>query len=292
MNQQARRNPGPTLTGPDIKARPSRARYDKVKHVLDLKWRRRAPQTERMMREIVDELWDAFGGTALDLVRRLAAPARRQGVPAGTRAPRARRGRGAGRGPSRRGLRQRRAAPGRRRHRGRRCSTRTAAPGPCSRRSLPPRSTTWTRAGSSACSRPSRRSSGRSTGRSHREKAIAFGKRGLRGRGRYGHFLTALPLLLAAFSRLPAVQVGSAFARGRPDAEAYASEDKGSRPALAKPRMTCRGRWVPMAAAALRPKREEAHDVLRDLEHARRSGPPEMERAVARGLQRTPGDRG
>ena len=47
----------------DILNRPSRARYDKVKHALDLKWRRRAPQTERMMREIVDGLWDAFGGS-------------------------------------------------------------------------------------------------------------------------------------------------------------------------------------------------------------------------------------
>ena len=47
----------------DILNRPSRARYDKVKHVLDLKWRRRAPQAERMMREIVDGLWDAFGGS-------------------------------------------------------------------------------------------------------------------------------------------------------------------------------------------------------------------------------------
>jgi hypothetical protein len=45
----------------DIKDRPSRARYDKVKHGLDLKWRRRTPQPERMMREIVDGLWDAFG---------------------------------------------------------------------------------------------------------------------------------------------------------------------------------------------------------------------------------------
>ncbi|MFI5347076.1 MAG: hypothetical protein ACHQ51_11945 [Elusimicrobiota bacterium] len=45
----------------DIKDRPSRARYDKVKHALDLKWRRRAPQPERMMREVVDGLWNAFG---------------------------------------------------------------------------------------------------------------------------------------------------------------------------------------------------------------------------------------
>ncbi len=47
----------------DMKDRPSRARYDKVKHALDLKWRRREPQPERMMREIVDGLWDAFGGS-------------------------------------------------------------------------------------------------------------------------------------------------------------------------------------------------------------------------------------
>jgi hypothetical protein len=46
----------------DLLNRPSRARYDKVKHELDLKWRRRAPQAGRMMREIVDGLWDAFGG--------------------------------------------------------------------------------------------------------------------------------------------------------------------------------------------------------------------------------------
>jgi hypothetical protein len=50
-------------TSRDIQNRPSRARYDKVKHVLDVKWRRRAPQAERMMREIVDGLWDAFGGS-------------------------------------------------------------------------------------------------------------------------------------------------------------------------------------------------------------------------------------
>jgi putative methionine-R-sulfoxide reductase with GAF domain len=41
--------------------RPSRARYNQVKSTLDLKWRRRAPQAERMMREVVDGLWDAFG---------------------------------------------------------------------------------------------------------------------------------------------------------------------------------------------------------------------------------------
>lgn len=53
------KEPEPVL---DIKNRPSRARYDKVKHGLDLKWRRRAPQAGRMLREIVDGLWDAFGG--------------------------------------------------------------------------------------------------------------------------------------------------------------------------------------------------------------------------------------
>jgi len=41
--------------------RPSRARYDKVKAVLDMKWRRREPQAERMMRDLVDALWDSFG---------------------------------------------------------------------------------------------------------------------------------------------------------------------------------------------------------------------------------------
>jgi|CXWL01.1.fsa_nt_gi putative methionine-R-sulfoxide reductase with GAF domain len=45
----------------DIKSRPSRARYDKVKSMLDLKWRRRQPQSERLTRELADALWDAFG---------------------------------------------------------------------------------------------------------------------------------------------------------------------------------------------------------------------------------------
>jgi GAF domain-containing protein len=44
----------------DFKDRPSRARYDKVWHELDRKWRRREPQAERIMREIVGTLWDAF----------------------------------------------------------------------------------------------------------------------------------------------------------------------------------------------------------------------------------------
>ena len=53
------------LTPPskDIKDRPSRARYDKIKSTLDLKWRRRALQNERMTRELADHLWDAFGGS-------------------------------------------------------------------------------------------------------------------------------------------------------------------------------------------------------------------------------------
>ncbi|MEK7857690.1 MAG: GAF domain-containing protein [Elusimicrobiota bacterium] len=46
----------------DIKGRPSRARYDKVRHELDRKWRRRELKSDRMMKEVVDMLWDAFGG--------------------------------------------------------------------------------------------------------------------------------------------------------------------------------------------------------------------------------------
>jgi len=60
-NHDAQGKPGDEKI--DIKDRPSRARYDKVKHGLDLKWRRRGPQPERMMREVVDGLWDAFGGS-------------------------------------------------------------------------------------------------------------------------------------------------------------------------------------------------------------------------------------
>lgn len=44
----------------DIRDRPSRARYDKIKSTLDLKWRRRALQSERMTRELTDHLWEAF----------------------------------------------------------------------------------------------------------------------------------------------------------------------------------------------------------------------------------------
>jgi putative methionine-R-sulfoxide reductase with GAF domain len=58
MNEDLPPMPNP---GADLSKRPSRARYDKVKAALDLKWRRRAPQAERMLRETVDGLWDAFG---------------------------------------------------------------------------------------------------------------------------------------------------------------------------------------------------------------------------------------
>ncbi len=43
--------------------RPSRARYDRVRSALLLKWRRRALEKDRMMREVVDELWDRFAGS-------------------------------------------------------------------------------------------------------------------------------------------------------------------------------------------------------------------------------------
>lgn len=45
-----------------LKGRPSRARYDKVHHELERKWRRRELKAERMMREITDLLWDQFAG--------------------------------------------------------------------------------------------------------------------------------------------------------------------------------------------------------------------------------------
>lgn len=50
--------PGPEADG--LAGRPSRARYDRVRTALDRKWRRREPQPERMLRELVDALWDAF----------------------------------------------------------------------------------------------------------------------------------------------------------------------------------------------------------------------------------------
>jgi len=64
MRQEDSNDGLPPLTTPDGKlaARPSRARYDKVKATVGLKWRRREPQPERMMRDLVDALWDAFGG--------------------------------------------------------------------------------------------------------------------------------------------------------------------------------------------------------------------------------------
>lgn len=43
-----------------LKGRPSRARYNKLYEDLDKKWRRRELKSERMMREIVDALWDNF----------------------------------------------------------------------------------------------------------------------------------------------------------------------------------------------------------------------------------------
>ena len=47
----------------DLSGRPSRARYDLVHAVLERRWRRRRLEAERMMREVVDELWNAFGGS-------------------------------------------------------------------------------------------------------------------------------------------------------------------------------------------------------------------------------------
>jgi len=47
----------------DLAGRPSRARYDRVHAALERRWRRRRLEAERMMREVVDELWDAFGGS-------------------------------------------------------------------------------------------------------------------------------------------------------------------------------------------------------------------------------------
>jgi len=46
-----------------LKARPSRARYDKVHLTLERKWRRRELKPDRMMREVTDVLWDAFAGS-------------------------------------------------------------------------------------------------------------------------------------------------------------------------------------------------------------------------------------
>ncbi len=46
-----------------LKTRPSRARYDKVHLALERKWRRRELKADRMMREVVDTLWDAFAAS-------------------------------------------------------------------------------------------------------------------------------------------------------------------------------------------------------------------------------------
>jgi putative methionine-R-sulfoxide reductase with GAF domain len=46
-----------------LKGRPSRARYDKAHFNLERKWRRRELKSERMMREIVEELWETFGNS-------------------------------------------------------------------------------------------------------------------------------------------------------------------------------------------------------------------------------------
>ena len=43
-----------------LRGRPSRARYDTVHLALERKWRRRELKADRMMREVVDVLWDAF----------------------------------------------------------------------------------------------------------------------------------------------------------------------------------------------------------------------------------------
>lgn len=44
----------------ELKARPSRARYDRVHAALERRWRRRELKADRMMKEVVDELWDTF----------------------------------------------------------------------------------------------------------------------------------------------------------------------------------------------------------------------------------------
>lgn len=44
----------------DLKDRPSRARYEKVRSTLELKSRRRTPQADRLMGEVVEALWRDF----------------------------------------------------------------------------------------------------------------------------------------------------------------------------------------------------------------------------------------
>ena len=48
----------PFLDG--LRERPSRARYDKVHLALERKWRRRELKGDRMMKEVVDQLWEHF----------------------------------------------------------------------------------------------------------------------------------------------------------------------------------------------------------------------------------------
>ena len=55
--------------GDGLAGRPSRARYDRVRVALDGKWRRREPQPERMLREVVEALWDAFEPAGWSAVR-------------------------------------------------------------------------------------------------------------------------------------------------------------------------------------------------------------------------------
>lgn len=44
----------------DFMERPSRARYEKVRAILDLKYRRREPEADRMMVEVIEALWENF----------------------------------------------------------------------------------------------------------------------------------------------------------------------------------------------------------------------------------------
>ncbi|MFA6318776.1 MAG: GAF domain-containing protein [Elusimicrobiota bacterium] len=44
----------------DLRDRPSRARYEKVRAGLELKARRRTPRADRLMAEVVEGLWDDF----------------------------------------------------------------------------------------------------------------------------------------------------------------------------------------------------------------------------------------
>jgi len=48
--------------GEALKVRPARARYDKAHANLLKRWRRRELKSDRLMKEIVDELWEIFAG--------------------------------------------------------------------------------------------------------------------------------------------------------------------------------------------------------------------------------------